>query len=257
MTGFGAQWRRRLTRRSLPSKAAAEDTAMTGAMKDLPSAPSVVTALYLRTKTLHVEAERTGIIRDLLRGEASREGYILLLRNLLPAYQAMEQGLERHRDSPALAKLAEFRLDRAPALEADLVALCGERWGQHIPLLATGELYAGRVEKAAEGDGARLIAHAYTRYLGDLSGGQILQRLLVRSLDLRPQQLSFYDFPRFSDLDALKADYRQALDKAGAMAADPQMLIEEGAMAFSLNIDVSCAIKAMLSSGPIATTAVQ
>jgi heme oxygenase len=36
--------------------------------------------------------------------------------------------------------------------------------------------------KAAEGDGTRLIAHAYTRYLGDLSGGQILQRLLARSL---------------------------------------------------------------------------
>ncbi len=60
---------------------------------------SLVTALYLRTKALHVEAERTGIIRDLLRAEASRDGYILLLRNLLPAYRAMEQGLERHRGS--------------------------------------------------------------------------------------------------------------------------------------------------------------
>jgi len=57
----------------------------------------IVTALYLRTKALHVEAERTGIIRDLLRGEATREGYVLLLRNLLPAYRAMEQGLVRHR----------------------------------------------------------------------------------------------------------------------------------------------------------------
>ena len=76
-----------------------------------------------------------------------------------------------------------------------------------------GRAYAGADTKAAEGDGARLIAHAYTRYLGDLSGGQILQRLLARSLELRPSELSFYDFPRFSDLDALKADYRKALDQ--------------------------------------------
>ena len=48
---------------------------MTAATADVP-APPIVTALYLRTKALHVEAERTGIIRDLLRGEASREGYI-------------------------------------------------------------------------------------------------------------------------------------------------------------------------------------
>lgn len=229
---------------------------MTAATADSPS-PPIVTALYLRTRTLHVEAERTGIIRDLLRGEATREGYILLLRNLLPAYQAMEQGLSRHGGSPALGRLVDYALDRAPALEADLVALCGDRWRQGIPLLPAAELYAKRIEKAAEGDGTRLIAHAYTRYLGDLSGGRILQRLLARSLDLRPSELSFYDFSRFSDLDALKADYRQALDSAGAHAADPQMLIEEGAIAFSLNIDLSCAVKAMVSSGSIAAVAAQ
>ena len=120
---------------------------------------------------------------------------------------------------------------------------------QGIPLLAAGEIYARRIAKVAEGDGTRLIAHAYTRYLGDLSGGQILQRLLARSLDLQPSELSFYDFARFSDLDTLKADYRQALDSAGALTADPQAVIEEGAIAFSLNIDLSCAVKAMLSSG--------
>jgi len=102
-----------------------EKIGMTVAIADNSLPFSVVTALYLRTKTLHVEAERTGIIRDLLRGEASLEGYILLLRNLLPAYQAMEQGFERHRGAQGLAALANFRLDRAPAIEADLVALCG------------------------------------------------------------------------------------------------------------------------------------
>jgi heme oxygenase (biliverdin-producing, ferredoxin) len=209
------------------------------------SPASVVTALYLRTKALHLEAERTGILRDLLRGEASRDSYVLLLRNLLPAYQAMEHGLQCHSGSVILGAIADYRLDRTPAIEADLVALCGTRWSHDIPLLAAGELYASRVQEAAKGNGARLIAHAYTRYLGDLSGGQILQRLLARSLQLQPAELSFYDFPGFSDLDALKADYRKALDQAGALAADPDGVIEEGAVAFSLNIDLSCAVQSM------------
>lgn len=230
---------------------------MTAAMADTSLPVSVVTALYLRTKKLHVEAERTGIIRDLLRGEASRDGYILLLRNLHPAYQAMEQGLERHRGSPSLGILADYRLDRASAIDADLIELCGRRWSHDIPLLAAGEIYASRIAKVAAGDGARLIAHAYTRYLGDLSGGQILQRLLAQSLELRPSELSFYDFPRFSDLAALKADYRKALDQSGALAADSHGVVEEGAIAFSLNIDLSCAVQSMVSRGASAATAAE
>ena len=144
----------------------------------------------------------------------------------------MEQGLERHRASPHLGQLAAYGLDRAGAIEADLDLLCGARSSQHIPLLAAGEFYAGRIAKAAEGDGARLIAHAYARYLGDLSGGQILHRLLARSLQLRPSELAFYDFPRFSDLEALKTDYRQALDRAGALSPDADAIVEEGALAF-------------------------
>jgi heme oxygenase (biliverdin-producing, ferredoxin) len=218
--------------------------------------PSIVTALYLRTKSLHVEAERTGIIRDLLHGAATREGYILLLRNLLPAYRAMEQALERHVGSHGLGLVAAYRLERARAIESDLVALCGD-WSRDVPLLAAGEFYAKRVAQAAAGDGMRLIAHAYTRYLGDLSGGQILRRLLTRSLELRPTELTFYDFPRFSDLDALKADYRKILDQAGSLAADPQAVVEEGAIAFSLNIDLSCAVQSRMLSEPVAVRAAE
>jgi heme oxygenase len=219
---------------------------MTVATADDSLPVSVVTALYLRTKTLHLEAERSGIIRDLLRGNAHRDGYTLLLRNLLPAYRAMEQGLARHRKTPGIGALANFRFDRAPAIESDLAALCGEAWQHDIPLLPAGDRYARRITEAAQGNGARLIAHAYTRYLGDLSGGQILQRLLERSLALRPAELSFYDFPRYPDLAALKATYRDALDRAGALAGEQDAVVEEGALAFTLNIDLSCAVQAAL-----------
>ncbi len=209
---------------------------------------SVVTALYLGTKTLHTEAERTGVIRDMLRGEASRDGYVMLLRNLLPAYRALENGLARHAATPGLSELAAYRLDRASALEADLAALAGANWVDDIAVLPEGEAYAARISEAATGDGSLLIAHAYTRYLGDLSGGQILQRLLGKSLALTPQQGSFYDFPRFTDLAALKSSYRAALDRAGGVIDNPNAVIAEGNIAFTLNIALSCAIKDRLAS---------
>lgn len=255
----GTAKRQRLTRLNLRAAGPLGKTrgikGMTAARAESPD--GVVMSLYLRTKTLHVEAERTGIIRDLLRGEASREGYALLLRNLLPAYQAMEQGLKHHLRSPGVGVLAQYRLDRAPAIEADLLALCGERWSDDIPLLAAGDLYAQSVAKASEGDGSRLIAHAYTRYLGDLSGGQILKRLLARSPGLQPAELTFYDFPRFSDLDALKTEYRKALDHAGVVAADRSAVVEEAAIAFSLNIDLSCAVQAALLRRSAASAAAE
>ena len=69
---------------------------MTAAMADGSLPVSIVTALYLRTRNLHLEAERSGIIRELLRGNASRNGYILLLRNLLPACRRDALSLVRH-----------------------------------------------------------------------------------------------------------------------------------------------------------------
>ena len=49
----------------------------------------------------------------MLKGRASRDGYALFLRNLLPAYQALEEGLERDRSDPGVEALAQPALYRA------------------------------------------------------------------------------------------------------------------------------------------------
>jgi heme oxygenase (biliverdin-producing, ferredoxin) len=220
---------------------------MTTATATKPERTGIVASLYVRTRGLHLEAEQSGIIADILRGDASRDGYILLLRNLHPAYTAMERGLARHEQTPGLDRLSAYRFDRAGAIAADLDALCGDNWATAIPLLAAAENYAGVIARAAEGDGSALIAHAYTRYLGDLSGGQIVQKLLAKSMQLRPDQLSMYAFPGFPDPTTLKNEYRHALEYAGTLTVDPARVIEEGATAFSLNIALSVAVHAQVA----------
>jgi heme oxygenase (biliverdin-producing, ferredoxin) len=105
------------------------------------------------------------------------------------------------------------------------------------------------IEHAAGGDGSRLIGHAYARYLGDLSGGQIVKRLLTRSLELPSEALSFYDFPGIADIAAFKSEYRAAIDQTGDDSEDFAAIIEEGARAFELNIALSIALQAEVARG--------
>jgi heme oxygenase (biliverdin-producing, ferredoxin) len=199
-------------------------------------------ALRERTSELHLEAERSGIVNDILRGRAGRHGYLLLLRNLLPAYRAMEEALDVHRYSPLLASFARPELYRAPRIAADMAALGIEREDE-LPLLPASAAYAAAVTNAGEGKGLRLVAHAYVRYFGDVSGGLVLKRLLAKSLGIGPQGLSFYEFAPQIDPVFLKAEMRIAMDTAVAYDFDREIVISEGIRAFEHNIAVSRAVQ--------------
>lgn len=55
--------------------------------------------------------------------------------------------------------------------------------------------YVARIQEVASTHPARLLSHSYARYLGDLSGGQFIKRVLAKSYDLRDGLgLSFYEF---------------------------------------------------------------
>lgn len=199
-------------------------------------------AMRERTRALHGQAERSGVIAAILRGQVDLGGYALLLRSLLPVYQALEAGLERHRATPGVGLLAEPAVFRARAIARDLDHLCSEGWRDGLPLLAGAERYRAAVADAARGDGTRLIAHAYVRYLGDLSGGRVMRGLLAGALRLPDEALGFYAFPHIADPDRFKAEYRRAIDRAGRVIDDPDVVIVEAARAFRLNIDLSEAI---------------
>ncbi len=87
------------------------------------------------------------------------------------------------------------------------------------------------------------MAHAYVRYFGDLSGGQVLKKLLGRSMQLRPEALSFYDFPDIADHRSFKNEMRAALDDAADVISDQEGLLGEAVLAFEHNIAVSRAVQ--------------
>jgi heme oxygenase len=195
-----------------------------------------------RTRTLHTLAERSGVVADLLKGRATRHGYALFLRNLLPAYAQIEKALEERRHLPGFRELAQPAVYRAASIESDLIALRGAEWSESLPLLPAGKRYQQRIAALATTDGAGLIAHVYVRYLGDLNGGRVLKRLLSERLGVEAAGLSFYDYKAIDDLDLFKIRYRESLDRAGEAIADIEPVVEEAVTAFRLNIDLSEAV---------------
>ncbi len=219
------------------------------AAQDRPeSETSFAARLRDSTKAVHREAERSGFVADLIRGRATREGYALFLRNLVPVYAMLETGIESLRHIQLVAAFAQPGLRRLPHLVDDLEAIAGDDWARTCPLLPEAEAYARTIEQAATGDGSRLAAHAYARYLGDLSGGQILKPLLARTLALEADELCFYDFPAIADPLVTKTAMRHALDSVAPESRMADAIVDEAVAAFRHNIDVSQAVARALAA---------
>ena len=57
------------------------------------------------TRALHTAAERAGVMPAMLRGTLPAAVFWQMQRNLLPIYQALEDGLQQHAAHPLLAPL--------------------------------------------------------------------------------------------------------------------------------------------------------
>lgn len=209
--------------------------------------------LRASTSELHREAERSGIIAALLRGRVGRIGYLVLQRNLVPAYEALEQRLQRHQQAPGVRWIARPCLYRLASLQHDLERLCGPRWQERLPLLPAARRYAMRIADDGRHDLSSLIGHAYVRHLGDLSGGRILGRLLERRLGLA--RLAFHRFDGIDDIELFKRSYRRDLDRAGLEIARPERVQQAALAAFRLNIEVSTAVEEAAAATPSTETA--
>lgn len=192
-----------------------------------------------RTADAHRAAERSPFMTALLRGEVDRAAYATFLARLEPVYAALEAGLRDHAGHPVVGRIVFRQVERRGALGADL-AYFGAAPAAAEALPAAAQAYVGRLRALAASRPELLVAHAYTRYLGDLSGGQVVARQLRRAFGLSgPEGLAFYDFPEIPDLDAFKHAYRSALDSLPLQVADAAAIVDEACRAFAFNRDLA------------------
>ena len=192
-------------------------------------------ALRHGTRALHTEVERSDFMRVLLRGQMERAAYLQLLRNLHALYDSLESALVTCREHPLLALLHDARLFRTPALARDLETLHGPGWSGAIGIQPACETYRTRLQNLARSAPELLVAHAYVRYLGDLSGGQQLKRIVSRSLGLpegTTEGIAFYDFGDEAQTAALTGSFRERLARLPAGTRDIAGIVAEAQDAF-------------------------
>ncbi len=198
------------------------------------------------TRRSHTSAERTSFVKGFLRGVVSREQYAALMGRFWHVYQALETALDQHADHPAVAPLHFPALRRQDAILRDLkhfspcldASLNKESKIRNQECLSPATAaYVARLQHLADRRPDLLSAHSYVRYLGDLSGGQILKGITVRALRLPPGAgVDFYEFPLIPDHAAFKTAYRAALDSLPLTPESQAEIIAEANLAFQLNI---------------------
>ena len=177
----------------------------------------------------HDAAEQSPFVSELLAGRVNNQGYADYLLRLRVVYGALEDAVRGRRDDPLVAAVYDPVLERVPAIDADL-----EHWAPgaaHGVESHAAQAYSDRIAGASWG--GALVAHHYTRYLGDLSGGQIIGKMLDRTFGLGGAGLAFYEFPIRAK--PYKDKYRARLDGLVLDADEVGRVVDEVKVAFGLN----------------------
>ncbi|MFE3174464.1 heme oxygenase (biliverdin-producing) [Amycolatopsis sp. NPDC059090] len=193
--------------------------------------------LRASTRTVHDKANHSTYMNALLGGELTLAGYAALATQYYFIYQAIERAGDAMADDPVGGEFVFEELRRLPALERDLARLVGPGWRTEIAPLAATEAYTARIAEASRWSGG-FVAHHYTRYLGDIAGGQIIRRLLEKKFDLAEAGTLFYRFDEIGSAPAFRDRYRAKLDEAPWSEDDRARVIDESVVAFEHNVAV-------------------
>ncbi len=198
---------------------------------------NLATKLREGTKKSHTMAENVGFVKCFLKGVVEKTSYRKLVANLYFVYSAIEEEMERHRDHEILSRVYFPELNRKASLEQDLQYYFGNNWREQISPSPAAQAYIARIREVSETQPELLIAQSYTRYLGDLSGGQILKGIAQRGMNLsNGEGTAFYEFADIPDEKAFKTQYRQALDGLPITDEQANQIVDEANAAFGMNM---------------------
>lgn len=208
------------------------------AENDSSESEGLATKLKEGTKEAHKAAETVHFVAEFIKGKVPKEVYGQMVVNLYYVYKALEEALDTCAEHELIDPLYfPEELNRSETLALDADYFCGPGWRQDLgPSDVTLE-YVDRLQNIAKETPELLVPHAYTRYLGDLSGGQILRKAAVRGMRLPDDGsgVQFFIFKRIRDYKTFKAMYRARLDSLPADVETADRMVVEANVAFGLN----------------------
>lgn len=185
----------------------------------------------------HTEAENSTFMSDLLGGRLGVDAYARYTEQLWFVYRALEDAAQSLADDPVAGPFVRAELLRVASLERDLDHLLGPDWQRRSAPLPATAAYAERVAEVARTWPAGYVAHHYTRYLGDLSGGQVIRGIAEKTwgFERKGDGVRFYVFEGIGNPAAFKREYRELLDALAVDDLEKQRVVDECRTAFALN----------------------
>lgn len=195
-------------------------------------------ALRVSTREGHIAAETSPFIVSLMKGALDLSAYTRYLVNMAWLYEALERKSAVGTPVPGSDGLWDDRLWRITSITNDLDNLGVPDWRNTTKPSRPMQSYVAHLDSLTGRDDPRLISQHYTRYLGDLSGGQAIATLVARHYGATQDQLSFYRFDKIDNLVRFKETYRLTLD---AIELDPlqrKQVLDEAKGAFIRHAEV-------------------
>nr|YP_010336418.1 heme oxygenase [Goniotrichopsis reniformis]UNJ14824.1 heme oxygenase [Goniotrichopsis reniformis] len=200
---------------------------------------NLATQLREGTTKSHSMAENVMFVKSFLSGVIDRSSYRKLVANLYFVYCAIEEEMNLNKDHPCISPIHFIELNRKETLAKDLEYFYGATWKKDIQASTATKVYVDRIHNIGKNQPELLVSHAYTRYLGDLSGGQILKKIAKNAMNLSDSEgTQFYEFDQIEDEKAFKYTYRNALDSIPVNQTLMTDIIAEANISFSLNMKI-------------------
>lgn len=196
--------------------------------------------LKTHTAAAHTAAEGSTFVAELMGGSLDAPAVVSLLDQSLIIYRALESALAAHADHPQLGGFIDPKLARVAALEADMAYHHGGDWEAQladgrIEIVPAARAYADTLSTMGRESIEFLLAQHYVRYLGDLSGGLIISRMVQRHYGIGREGLNFYAFDEIAKPKPYKDAYRGLLDSTDFSRAQKDAILNFAAESFELN----------------------
>lgn len=191
------------------------------------------------TRKSHSVAENTAFVTGFFRGMSNEESFSRLVCALYFIYEAMESSLDTTENAEVKA-LDYPELRRLAFLEKDMEYFFGPEWRHQAKPSPATRKYVKQIRDVAAEDPLLLIGHQYSRYLGDLFGGQMMAGMATKSMGLKSEDggIDFYAFPKIKDTKAFIEMWYSSLNQLNISEARKQEIVDEANVVFSLNIAV-------------------
>jgi len=190
------------------------------------------------TRQSHSMAENSAFVSGFFKGITNKQTFADLVAGLYFVYKAMEEAFDECQD-PAVKALDYPELRRLPSLAEDMEYYFGPNWRTTVKMSPATRKYVERIQEVAATEPQLLIGHQYSRYLGDLFGGQMMSGMAVRSLNLEPGKgVAFYNFQDIPDGKVFINEWYTKLNALGLSQAEKEACVDEANVVFRLNIEL-------------------